>query len=227
MRREGHIQIDVTQPPVYGSRSLLLYYITMQRCMLPPPGGPHDRAVLAGDHLQLPPTIISDVAASKGLGRTLFERLQVMPGTDEGGISSTDEGGISSLACPLAPLPLSPSLQVMYGDSISAMLTVQYRMHTDIMQWSSDELYEVTSIPSRVHVPFDPSHPSPGGPLLTEQADGPRVGRCPHARRPSPPCRQSDVQGLRPGGERCCLGPPPCAALDRHGGLWVRGEAGG
>jgi hypothetical protein len=74
----------------------------------------------------------------------------------------TDEGGISSLACPLAPLPLSPSLQVMYGDSISAMLTVQYRMHTDIMQWSSDELYEVTSIPSRVHVPLDPYHPSPG-----------------------------------------------------------------
>lgn len=35
------------------------------------------RAVLAGDHLQLPPTIISDTAAKRGLGRTLFERLQV------------------------------------------------------------------------------------------------------------------------------------------------------
>ena len=35
------------------------------------------RGVLAGDHLQLPPTIISDQAAAKGLGRTLFERLQV------------------------------------------------------------------------------------------------------------------------------------------------------
>lgn len=36
------------------------------------------RAVLAGDHLQLPPTIISEAAANKGLGKTLFERLQGM-----------------------------------------------------------------------------------------------------------------------------------------------------
>lgn len=32
-------------------------------------------------------------------------------------------------------------LQGMYGDDISEMLTVQYRMHARIMQWSSDELY--------------------------------------------------------------------------------------
>ncbi|GLC34608.1 hypothetical protein PLESTM_000216800 [Pleodorina starrii] len=34
------------------------------------------RAVLAGDHLQLPPTVVSDEAARMGLARTLFERLQ-------------------------------------------------------------------------------------------------------------------------------------------------------
>ncbi|GFR40163.1 hypothetical protein Agub_g720 [Astrephomene gubernaculifera] len=34
------------------------------------------RAVLAGDHLQLPPTVVCDEAARLGLGRTLFERLQ-------------------------------------------------------------------------------------------------------------------------------------------------------
>lgn len=34
------------------------------------------RAVLAGDHLQLPPTVMSEEAARKGLARTLFERLQ-------------------------------------------------------------------------------------------------------------------------------------------------------
>lgn len=33
------------------------------------------RAVLAGDHLQLPPTILSQQAANEGLGCTLFERL--------------------------------------------------------------------------------------------------------------------------------------------------------
>lgn len=65
------------------------------------------KAVLAGDHLQLPPTIISDKAARAGLSRTLFERLQAM-----------------------------------YGDGVSEMLTVQYRMNAAIMQWSSDELYD-------------------------------------------------------------------------------------
>ncbi|MGA8890869.1 MAG: AAA domain-containing protein, partial [Anaeromyxobacteraceae bacterium] len=34
-----------------------------------------DRAVLAGDHLQLPPTVISAAAAQGGLGLSLFERL--------------------------------------------------------------------------------------------------------------------------------------------------------
>jgi ATP-dependent RNA/DNA helicase IGHMBP2 len=33
------------------------------------------RAVLAGDHLQLPPTIVSDAAARGGLAKTLFEKL--------------------------------------------------------------------------------------------------------------------------------------------------------
>lgn len=34
-----------------------------------------DRAVLAGDHLQLPPTVLSAAAQAGGLGRSLFERL--------------------------------------------------------------------------------------------------------------------------------------------------------
>lgn len=34
-----------------------------------------DRAVLAGDHKQLPPTIKSHEAAAAGLGLTLFDRL--------------------------------------------------------------------------------------------------------------------------------------------------------
>lgn len=33
------------------------------------------RCVLAGDHLQLPPTIISEKAAKKGLSVTLLERV--------------------------------------------------------------------------------------------------------------------------------------------------------
>lgn len=62
----------------------------------------------AGDHLQLPPTVLSDAAAKAGLSCTLFERLQ------------------HSL-----------------GEAASCMLTVQYRMNSHIMDWSSQELYEV------------------------------------------------------------------------------------
>jgi hypothetical protein len=70
---------------------------------------------LPGDHLQLPPTVLSDEAARKGLSVTLFERLQALWGN-----------------------PQSP------GDtSASAMLVMQYRMNTAIMEWSSNELYQV------------------------------------------------------------------------------------
>lgn len=65
------------------------------------------RCILAGDHLQLPPTIQSVEAERKGLGITLFERLADL-----------------------------------YGDEIKSMLTVQYRMHELIMNWSSEELYD-------------------------------------------------------------------------------------
>lgn len=65
------------------------------------------KAVLAGDHLQLPPTIISDRAAKGGLSYTLFERLYNL-----------------------------------WGEGISEMLTVQYRMNKLIGDWSSREMYE-------------------------------------------------------------------------------------
>ncbi|KAK1259687.1 hypothetical protein QJS04_geneDACA010290 [Acorus gramineus] len=65
------------------------------------------RCILAGDHLQLPPTIQSVEAEKKGLGRTLFERLADL-----------------------------------YENKVMEMLTVQYRMHELIMNWSSKELYD-------------------------------------------------------------------------------------
>ncbi|VFQ92452.1 unnamed protein product [Cuscuta campestris] len=65
------------------------------------------RCILAGDHLQLPPTIQSVEAEKKGLGRTLFERIADL-----------------------------------YSDDVMSMLTVQYRMHELIMNWSSKELYD-------------------------------------------------------------------------------------
>ena len=44
-----------------------------------------DRVVLAGDHHQLPPTILSPQADRDGLSRTLFERLAEQPGTAAAG----------------------------------------------------------------------------------------------------------------------------------------------
>ncbi|OMO70260.1 hypothetical protein COLO4_28666 [Corchorus olitorius] len=81
------------------------------------------RCILAGDHLQLPPTIQSVEAERKGLGRTLFERLADL-----------------------------------YGDEVMSMLTVQYRMHELIMNWSSKELYnsKIKAHPSvAAHMLFD------------------------------------------------------------------------
>ena len=70
------------------------------------------RAVLAGDHLQLPPVVKSDVAVSGGLSVTLFERL----------------------------LKGHPQL--------GTMLTIQYRMHSVICSWASNELYDGRLVPA-------------------------------------------------------------------------------
>jgi ATP-dependent RNA/DNA helicase IGHMBP2 len=66
-----------------------------------------NRLVLAGDHFQLPPTIISTEAAKEGFDISLMERL------------------LSTI-----------------GTKISRRLDVQYRMHSDIMSFSSDVFYE-------------------------------------------------------------------------------------
>ncbi|XP_077254199.1 DNA-binding protein isoform X2 [Tasmannia lanceolata] len=84
------------------------------------------RCILAGDHLQLPPTIQSVEAERKGLGRTLFERIATL-----------------------------------YGEEVMSMLTVQYRMHELIMNWSSKELYD-----SKIK-----AHPSVAGHMLYDLED--------------------------------------------------------
>jgi superfamily I DNA and/or RNA helicase len=66
-----------------------------------------DRVVLAGDHCQLPPTVVSREAADAGFAVSIFERLMAL--------------------C---------------GPQIARRLTVQYRMHQAIMDFSSLEFYE-------------------------------------------------------------------------------------
>lgn len=67
------------------------------------------RLVLAGDHCQLPPTILSKEAAREGYAISLMQRLVEH-----------------------------------YGDLTTRQLTVQYRMHEQIMQFSSRHFYNGT-----------------------------------------------------------------------------------
>jgi len=70
-----------------------------------------ERLVLAGDHCQLPPTVLSDQAAGEGMQRSLMQRLIERAGA-----------------------------------KIYRRLTVQYRMHEAIMQFSSEQFYEGTLV---------------------------------------------------------------------------------
>ncbi|KAL4782182.1 P-loop containing nucleoside triphosphate hydrolase protein [Aspergillus varians] len=79
------------------------------------------KVVLAGDHLQLPPTVKSATQKTKKLGQN----------------GEKNEAGGFSLETTLFDRLLS-----MHGPGIKRMLTTQYRMHEKIMQFPSGELYE-------------------------------------------------------------------------------------
>lgn len=86
------------------------------------------RIVLAGDHCQLPPTVVSPAARQDGFHVSLMERLHEH-----------------------------------WGNVISRRLTTQYRMHEQIMRFSSDEFYESSLIAAaavRQRVLADLSHVS-------------------------------------------------------------------
>ncbi|KAJ9142217.1 DNA polymerase alpha-associated DNA helicase A [Pleurostoma richardsiae] len=79
------------------------------------------KAVCAGDHLQLPPTIKSLNTKSK----------PVKPKDTDGFIKGAT-----------LETTLFDRLLALHGPSIKRMLIVQYRMHEKIMRFPSDELYE-------------------------------------------------------------------------------------
>ncbi len=97
-------------PDILGKREFDLAVID-EACQSTEPGSwpvvlRADRIVLAGDHCQLPPTIISTEASAQGFAISLMERLVAT-----------------------------------YGDTITKQLIVQYRMHEDIMEYSSKCFY--------------------------------------------------------------------------------------
>jgi superfamily I DNA and/or RNA helicase len=98
-------------PDLLGSRRFDLLVID-EACQTTEPGcwpaiNRADRIVLAGDHCQLPPTVLSHDAVRQGLGVSLLERLVEN-----------------------------------HGQRITRRLDVQYRMHEQIMNFSSAELYD-------------------------------------------------------------------------------------
>lgn len=79
------------------------------------------KVVLAGDHLQLPPTIKSLNSKSK-------------PKDKKGEVKGTESITLENT--------LFDRLLSLHGPSIKRMLTTQYRMHERIMRFPSDELYD-------------------------------------------------------------------------------------
>lgn len=137
------------------------------------------RLVLAGDHLQLPPTVKSKVTSSrrtikKGAGKgksngarpVKSEASPAESSEAEPRSSKDDADGDSEPDAPAAlaekfgtvslqnaqPTCLRPprSLETtlfsrvlgLYGPAIKSLLSIQYRMNTDIMSFPNDELYE-------------------------------------------------------------------------------------
>ncbi|KAF3055813.1 DNA polymerase alpha-associated DNA helicase A [Daldinia childiae] len=85
------------------------------------------KAVCAGDHLQLPPTVKSTNSKTK-------------PKAVKEGSEEEKDGAIIKGAS--LETTLFDRLLKLHGSSIKRMLTTQYRMHEKVMRFPSDELYE-------------------------------------------------------------------------------------
>lgn len=91
------------------------------------------KAILAGDHLQLPPTIKSTTIKGKSNGKS--------KGTDRESLSSK-MGDLKLEVSVKLETTLFDRLLALHGPSIKRMLTTQYRMHEKIMEFPSQELYK-------------------------------------------------------------------------------------
>jgi DNA polymerase alpha-associated DNA helicase A len=101
-----------------------------------------NKLVLAGDHLQLPPTIKSlNSKESKAAKKDAKKSKDDSKKAEEGEKKSTEASAKPAKGMTLETT-LFDRLLALHGPSIKRMLTTQYRMHEKIMRFPSDELYE-------------------------------------------------------------------------------------
>ncbi|KAI5296366.1 hypothetical protein KEM52_003486 [Ascosphaera acerosa] len=90
------------------------------------------KLILAGDHLQLPPTVLSSSTHGKSAQATRRPK-SVPPVTNVQGSHDPDLS---------LEVTLFDRLLALHGDQYKRMLTTQYRMNEHIMAFPSQELYE-------------------------------------------------------------------------------------
>ncbi len=140
------------------------------QCWIPVLGSGAEKLVLAGDHLQLPPTIkslnvkVAKVAGKKGEKSEKSEKSEkgekgerkvksekieeddidaVANGIDEVKLNDNEKEGKKPKEDPIKlETTLFDRLLTLHGDNIKRMLTTQYRMHEKIMEFPSSALYD-------------------------------------------------------------------------------------
>ncbi|KAF2014895.1 P-loop containing nucleoside triphosphate hydrolase protein [Aaosphaeria arxii CBS 175.79] len=97
------------------------------------------KLILAGDHLQLPPTIksLNSKEAKASKKKDVKKGKAEEEGKNNAEPSVKPAGGSMTLET-----TLFDRLLALHGPSIQRMLTTQYRMHETIMRFPSDQLYE-------------------------------------------------------------------------------------